>query len=193
MSKIIFSGAPCSGKTTLINNILNQKITPPFDINVGSVSAVNANTVRQSTEAINSETVLYHYDHMRPYKRQQSYDVINDPFLKHLKDISTREELIVVTLLPPLESLSARMTERISRLTISAELNDQRREKLQLMSYLYKNKTAFIKQTEKWLIFANELNIKNHYFYSHQPGFEMTFRPVNSLHQQLSFITEYYL
>lgn len=195
MLRILLSGPPCSGKTTLVNQILNHKTALPFNLDLDSALSINANTIRQSTDNINPEnnSLLLHYDNMRPYKRQQAFDIKLDPFLNYIHhEGNSQDSLAVITLLTPLNELTRRINERLERLSNASKLSDLRQNKLEMLSHLYTNKNLYLKQSVDWLTFTDQLNIKNHYFYINTPEKKRHFMEVNSLESKLSFLSAFY-
>ncbi len=194
-SNILVAGSPCSGKTTLINQ-LHQKITSlPVEVDISIYECINANSIRQQPIFPPSQLCPYiiHYDNMRPYKRGQIFDPNLDPFLAYLHNSCQSKNWIIITLLTSMENLKSRLNERLNRLNNDAALSKFRLAKLQKIKTLYNNRELYIDQMTLWLEYVKTLKHSQHFYYvgNTQQKDHPRFFTVDSIEQQISLLNEW--
>lgn len=154
---LLVSGAPCSGKTFLIENKLNDSEFIRLINLPPNYTVVNANSIRSGNFYDDkNKNLVVHYDCMRSYKRGHTISSKNDCFLQFLEDENDVYVLIVNT---EVHVLRQRLKERMNRL--ANLITFQRQIKLNKLMSLYENSEFYLTELNKWFDFC--LNNFNHY------------------------------
>ena len=148
---IVISGPPCSGKTYFINQIkksqtIRNNLTISSDFKV-----INANLIRkEKTIPEYHKSLLIHYDCLRNFKRNLSYEKSNDPFLEIIKELKIDK---IIFLVNKSHELTLRMEDRICRL--QGSISKERLDKLKRLKKLYLNSKQLNEEYLKWYDFCS--------------------------------------